>query len=199
MSGDLSTWHLSLIPVSEALVSTSEVSDLVPDILWNFSHFDDDDEKHLTLAQSPHFYKNLFNPATCWADFEIQPTEDYRDRDTIFVLTNNERRVFLEVGGKLRTFDNVWKTGDVLVLKGLCPVFLFPALTDFFSDVIGKVEGENIVGKTIPARALPLSWSRLEHPEFQPQAFREIKHWTDPIHGSWHSPRTRIHIRPSGQ
>lgn len=191
MSGDLSTWYLSLIPLSEALVSTSEVSDLVPDILWNFSHFDG--EKRLTLAQNPHFYKNLpTNPTTDWAEFEIWPTDDYQD--TIFVLTNDDRRVFLEVG-KLRTFDNVWKTSGALILKGLCPAFLFLALTDIFLDVIGKVESENIVGKTIPA--LALSCSRLEHPEFQPKAFEEIEHWTVPIHGLWHSPRTRIHIRPS--
>ena len=176
-------------------MSTSEVPDLVPDILWNFSHFDG--EKRLTLAQNPHFYKNLpTNPTTYWAEFKIRPTDDYRD--TVFVLTNNERRVFLEVGEKLRTFDNVWKTSDALILKGLCPVFLFLAPTDIFLDVIGNVESEKIVGKTIPTWALPLSSSHLKHPEFQPEEFEEIEHWTDPIHVLWDSPRTRIHIRPSG-
>jgi hypothetical protein len=110
--------------VSEALIGTSKL----PDILWIFSHFapkpkkpkDPRDKKYLTLAQNPHFYDGLPIFPTAFVDtFKTQPTEHYQG--TIYVLTNNERRVFLDLGKKRRTFDNVWKTNDTLIFKGSCP------------------------------------------------------------------------------
>ena len=107
--------------MSEALIGTSEL----PDILWIFSHFapkpkkpkDSRDKRYLTLAQNPHFYDGHPRFPTAFVDtFRIQPTENYQG--TIYVLTNNERRVFLELGEKRRTFDNVWKTNDTLIFKG---------------------------------------------------------------------------------
>lgn len=90
-------------------------------ILWFFSHYDDA-EKRLTLAKNPQFYGGD-HPKTYGRDSEIQPTENYKD--TIYVLTNNERRVFLELGKNLQIFDNVWKRNNALIFKGLCPSFLF--------------------------------------------------------------------------
>ena len=55
--------------------------------------------------------------------YRTQPTEDYQG--TIYVLTNNERRVFLELGKKRRTFDNVWKTNDTLIFKGSRSAIIF--------------------------------------------------------------------------
>jgi hypothetical protein len=55
--------------------------------------------------------------------FKTQPTERYQG--TICVLTNNERRVFLELGKKRRAFDNVWKTNNTLIFKGSCPAVIF--------------------------------------------------------------------------
>jgi hypothetical protein len=97
--------------VLEALISTSELP--VADILWNFSHYKD--KKRLTLAQNPQFYEGTF-PTTYGPAFITRPTEKYWD--TIYVLTNNERRVFLELGKNRRTFDNVWRTNDILIFKG---------------------------------------------------------------------------------
>ena|SRR6266403_2639887 len=84
----------SLISVSEALIHTSELSD----ILWVFGHFapkrpnDPRDEKYVTLAQNPHFYDGFPTLSTASMDsFKTKPTEDYRG--TIYVLTNDERRV----------------------------------------------------------------------------------------------------------
>jgi hypothetical protein len=112
--------------VSEALIGTSKL----PDILWIFSHFapkpkkpkDPRDKRYLTLAQN--FYDGLPIFPTAFVDtFKTQPTEHYQG--TIYVLTNNERRVFLELGEKRRTFDNVWKTNDTLIFKGSCPAIVF--------------------------------------------------------------------------
>ena len=105
-------WHSSLIPALEVLISTPGLQ--VQDILWNFSHYKD--EKRLTLAQNPQFYEDTF-PTTYGPAFNTRPTENCRD--TIYVLTNNERRVFLELGKNKRTFDNVWRTNNILIFKGL--------------------------------------------------------------------------------
>jgi hypothetical protein len=118
VSGDLSMSYLSLIPMSEALISTLGP----PVILWYFIHFRD--ARRLTLAQNPHFYESLPNSPTSYGPtFNTQPTEDYRG--TVYILTNNERRVYLELGQKRRTFDNVWRTNNTLIFKGSCPTFLF--------------------------------------------------------------------------
>ncbi len=120
--------HLSLICVSEPLIGTSESK--LSDILWFFSHYapkkprDPRNKKYLTLARNPHFYDGPPKFPTTFVDtFETQPTRDYPD--TIYVLTNNERRVFLELGKKRRTFDNVWRKNDTLIFKGSCPAVIF--------------------------------------------------------------------------
>lgn len=119
--------------MSEALIGTSELAD----ILWIFSHFapkpkrpnDTVDKRYLTLAQNPHFYDGLpLFPTVSVDTFKTQPTEHYQG--TIYVLTNNERRVFLALDNKRRTFDNVWKTNNTLIFKGSCPaIIFFPRLT----------------------------------------------------------------------
>lgn len=119
MSSDLSIWHSFLIPASEALTSTSEL----PDILWFFSHYKN--ESRLTLAQNPQFYEGppAF-PTTYGPASNTRPTEEYKD--TIYVLTNNERRVFLDLGKDRRVFDNIWRTdNNTLIFKGWCSAFLF--------------------------------------------------------------------------
>jgi len=163
------------IIVEQALMSTSELP--VQDILWNFSHYKGEDKRRLTLAQNPQFYEGIF-PTAYEPAFNTRPTENCLD--TIYVLTNNERRVFLELGNNKRTYDNVWRTNNILIFK----------------EIGGNIVGEAIVGQFIPA--LPLFWSRMEHPEFRLEEVGEIDDWRAPIHDLWDSPRTRIHIRPSG-
>jgi hypothetical protein len=70
------------------------------------------------------------------------------------------------------------------------------SLTDIFLDIIGYLEGEAIVRKCIPA--LPLSWSRMVHPEFQLEAVGDIEDWRAPILELWNFPRIRIHIKING-
>jgi len=167
----------SPIIVEQALIGTSDL----PDILWIFSHFapkkpkDLRDKRYLTLAQNPHFYDGLpIFPTKSVDTFKTQPTEDYQGK--IYILTNNERRIFLDLGEKRRVFDNVWKMNDTLIFK----------------DIIGYLEGEAFVRKCIPD--LPLSWSRMVHPEFQLEAAEDIEDWRAPILELWNSPRIRIHI-----
>jgi hypothetical protein len=124
----ISVWHLSLISASEPLICTSESK--LSDILWFFSHYapkkpkDPKDKRYLTLAKNPHFYDAKF-PTPFPDTFKTEPTEDYQG--TMSVLTNNEHRVFLELGKTRRAFDNIWKAGDTLIFKGSYPAFItFP-------------------------------------------------------------------------
>jgi hypothetical protein len=114
---------MRLSPVSEAL-SSSTGDWVLPEILWNFSHFND--KRRLRLAQNPHFYEAL--PASSGAyggGFRSQPTELYKG--TIYVITNTSRRVFLEFDGKLRVFDHVSVVNNTLIFRGWCFVHrLFP-------------------------------------------------------------------------
>ena len=99
----------------------------LPYIFWFFSHEDYDSKKRLTLAENPQFYEGP-HPLTYELTSEISPTENYED--TIYVLTNDKRLVFLELGplGKdVQVFDNVWNTDNGLIFKGLClPSFSCP-------------------------------------------------------------------------
>jgi len=167
--------------VKRPLIGTPNLSD----ILWIFSHYapkkpeDSRDKRYLTLAQNPHFYDGHPIFPTAFGDtFKTQPTEKYQD--PIYVLTNNERRVFLDLGKKRRIFDNVWRINDTLIFK----------------DIMGYLEGEGVVRNCIPA--LPLSWSRMAHPEFLLEAVGDIDDWRAPILELWNSPRIRIHIKING-
>jgi hypothetical protein len=69
----------------------------------------------------------------------------------------------------------------------------FLSLTDIFADVVGCIEREAIVGKSIPD--LPLFWSRVKLPKVQLEAeIGDIVDWRAPIHDLLDSPPTEIHI-----
>jgi hypothetical protein len=92
---------------------------VLPEILWNFSHFNDN--RRLGLAQNPHFYEALpTSPGAYGGGFRSQPTERYQG--TIYVITNTPRRVFLEFDGKLRAFDHVSVVNNTLIFRGWCPL-----------------------------------------------------------------------------
>ena len=57
------------------------------EVLWNFSRFKG--ERRLTLKHNPHFYKHLpISPEAYGGGFEMEPTEDFRNAEKFFVLTD---------------------------------------------------------------------------------------------------------------
>jgi hypothetical protein len=94
-------------------------------IFWNFSHFVDT-KKRLTLAQNPHFYKDLPKMSHYQKDFTRSPTSTYDD-GTIFVVISNPGGEFVEIesapkgGGKAVTtgwvFDNVLVAEKTLLFR----------------------------------------------------------------------------------
>jgi hypothetical protein len=110
--------------VPEALSNDSGTS-VLPEILWNFSHFEGD--KRLTLSQNSHFYIDLPpSPDAYGSTFRSQPTERYEGR--IYVLTNDSGRVFFEFGGSSRVFDIVWATNNAPIFKGRPSLLTYPSL-----------------------------------------------------------------------
>jgi len=123
--------------VKQALISTSGL----PDILWNFRHFEG--EKCLTLAQNPHFYKGPPTfPTTYGPESNTQPTEDYQG--TIYVLTNDERRVFLELGQK----------SGPLTTSGRRTILSFSEMSS--ETLQTKLSSENL---SLPLPSSGLAWS----------------------------------------
>lgn len=181
-----------IYPVSEWLDDALGL----PFILWYFSTRKL--EKRLTLAQNPQFYDVI--PTTYGPSSQIWPAiipEAYQD--IIYVLTNNDRRVVLEFGKNWRSFDNVWRTNDnTLILKGSRSASPFLNIADMFPDVIGSIEGEDLVEKSIQGR---LSQPRLceKHPDFKLEEVGGKKSWKTPIHDLLDSQCTHMHIWINGQ
>lgn len=143
MSGRLGNIVSVAYPRVEMLSSTS-VSEVLPEIIWNFCHYQDG--KSVSLAQSPHLYTEL--PTS---QEEYRPTFNHmqvqtliKDRDsrylcdrgdngdnrdqnrepliTVHLLTNSSRRVFFvrEFGKKEKpqAFDKIWTANNTLIFKG---------------------------------------------------------------------------------
>jgi len=168
---------LSTLPSKDPIIVKQKLSNtsgtaVLPEILWNFSHFED--EKCIRLAQNPHFYIDLPKSPTAYGEaFRSQPTEIYKG--TIYVLTNNlvpesgdSRRVFFEFGGKTRAFDNFWDANNTLIFK----------------DVTGRLEGERVVGGSIPDKAKPPFKYHMVRMNPSPPQVKPPKHtrdWRVPI------------------
>jgi hypothetical protein len=109
-----------------------------------------------------------------------QPTGSFEG--TIFVLTNNSRRIFFDVGKKQRAFDNVWYTNGTLIFQGFVHSLASPPiLTDIFPDISGELEGEAIVKESTIGNRL-LVWTAMP-PLMQPTMQVEVKDWTRQIRG----------------
>ena len=110
-------------------------SDL-PEVLWYFSHYPP--ERRLVLAQNPNFYAHPPPPAGYVGTQPIDMNNAFANNDLVFDVLTNEPpresdvrpRLFLELNPQPRIFDNIWIINDILILKGLCFLFLFlPRLT----------------------------------------------------------------------
>ena len=95
------------------------------EILWNFCRFKDENRR-LTLIENPHFYAELPTSPEAYGDsVKIDPTEDFRHADEFYVLTDNQKPVYIMTDQVLRSFGNVWCPYSTIVLKGLSILFLF--------------------------------------------------------------------------
>lgn len=160
--------------VTQVLGKGSKLSE----VLWNFSRYKG--KKHLTLKQSPHFYKDL--PEKYEDDFQRDPIEqfldalgdskgDSLDQDTpkpkpkISVLTNRQGRIYLESGQGSRAFGNVWCPQKAIIFK----------------DVCGKLEGEKIVGSSIKGQSNLQYCEEPSHTSANTMEWKPLQDWTEPI------------------
>ena len=94
------------------------------EILWNFSRFKD--EKRLTLKQNPHFYTHLpMSPDAYGGRFEMEPTEDFRHADRIYVLTDRQGLAYFKSDQYTRCFGNFWCPNGDIIFKGEHVLYLF--------------------------------------------------------------------------
>ena len=164
-------------------------SPLTAEIIWNFGHFGDDDERRITLAQNPQFYKELHTlPSRYRTDFKSQSTYEYDEKKkTIYVLTNNSHGVLLECLQTPMVLDNAWVTNRIIIVRGLFLSFLFLSSTYIFIDTRGNLLGESIVSESITAT--DLYWNCIESLE-RPPAARPIQNWKETILQLCQSPNT---------
>jgi hypothetical protein len=145
--------------ILEALCEGSDLEE----ILWNFSCIKDKDKDkmRITLNQNPHFYKELPTSLEAYGSrFQTDPIHDFHWQDVkeVYVLCNKPGHVYLETPKKKRAFGNTWVPAKAIIFKGFplvpCPFLIFlPLTTDVYSDVCGKLEGEDIVGECIESTA----------------------------------------------
>jgi hypothetical protein len=123
----------------------------IEEVLWHFAHFEDN--RRITLQDNPHFYSELpTSPDDYTGQFKAHPVEYFvlRPNDTIYVLVDQPRRVFLDTRRETRIFGNVFTLKDVMIFKGLSKsrFFLYVVFT-ISLDVHGVLEGESVVGESI--------------------------------------------------
>ena len=116
VSGDsLMSFFYYLNSMVEALSSSTD-SSVLPEIIWNFSHFNEGGNP-VTLAKNPHFYRDLPTTPTDYdRDFKREPTECFNG--AIYVLTNDTHRAFLEFDENLRAFDHISNVNKTLIFRG---------------------------------------------------------------------------------
>ena len=124
MSTDLYETFLSIT----ALYHASEVlsaNPSFPEVLWNFSRYAG--RARITLEQNPHFYlRCAADESTYTPMFQRRPLQDLsgalENDDTVYVLFDGPRRVFLDTELESKIFGNVWSLNGILVFRGLVHV-----------------------------------------------------------------------------
>ena len=123
----------------------------IEEVLWHFAHFEDN--RRITLHDNPHFYSELpTSPDAYTGQFKAHPIEYFvlRPNDTVYVLVDQPRRVFLDTRRETRMFGNVFTSKDVMIFKGLFNFrFLLYAIFTISLDVHGVLEGDSVVGESI--------------------------------------------------
>ena len=136
--------------LNHALLSEELSASLsLPEILWNFSRYDN--HARITLEQNPNFYLRCpVDESEYTPKFRRYPLQDpsgaLEYNDTLYVLIDRPCRVFLDSEHQPRIFGNIWLLDSTLIFRGLCYVFLSPRfLSDIFPDYSGVIEGEELV------------------------------------------------------
>jgi hypothetical protein len=95
------------------------------EILWNFSRFKDK-KQCLTLGQNPHFYAELPTSPEEYGDIlRIDPTEDFRHANKLYVLIDKPELVYIMTDQVLQSFGNFWCPKSDFIFKGSNILFLF--------------------------------------------------------------------------
>jgi hypothetical protein len=137
------------------MLSSARVSEVLPEIMWNFSHYDKK-ERRVSLAHNPHLYAELppshdaYQPTFNLAQVQNLPnayhcsggdnqdsgdnSEHGRPLTTVHLLINKSGRVFFarELVKKVepQAFDKVW-VKDTLLFKGWVLSYVYiSAITD---------------------------------------------------------------------
>ncbi|KAI0288281.1 hypothetical protein BC826DRAFT_1107873 [Russula brevipes] len=155
-------------------------SSLAAEVLWNFSRCKDE-KKRLTLKQNPHFYAALPKRKEAYGgEFRREPIEQFTNQSKIYVLIDRPGRIYIHTDQYTRAFGNFWVVNEAIIFKNVC----------------GKLEGESIVGVSIQGipnlqyRAEPSSAA----PPTNPDAWKTLRDWREPIHRIVNSPDISIHI-----
>ena len=100
------------------------------EILWNFGRFKD--ERRLTLKQNPHFYTYLpASPEAYGGEFEIEPTEDFRQVNKFYVLPDRPVLVYIKTDQYSQCFGNSWCPNSAIIFKGEHVCFRFLCFLPF--------------------------------------------------------------------
>jgi hypothetical protein len=120
----------------------------LPDILWNFSRYED--RARITLEQNPHFYLRFPAEESAYTPmFQCYPLQDSSEalelNDTVYVLFDGPSCVFLDAEDKLKIFCNVWSLNGFPIFRGSRHFSSEFLPSDPFSDRIGVLQGEQLV------------------------------------------------------
>ena len=114
------------------------------EILWNFCRVKDKKER-LTLKENPHFYTKLpTSPEGYRNSLKIDPTDDFRQGNNFYVLTDKPEMICIMTDQISRSFGNFWCPRTSIIFKGLC-LFFLPLVSDVFPDIRGTLMGEGVV------------------------------------------------------
>ena len=130
-------------------------------------------KKRLTLKENPYFYANL--PTLLKAhghSVKIDPTEDFQQADTFYVLTDRQKPVHIMTGNNiLHSFGNLWCYKNTIIFKGLGN-FFFPSVSDLLIDICGRLMGESIINASLRGTLSELYVTRFLVSTCIPRPFR---------------------------
>jgi hypothetical protein len=132
-------------------------SPMVAEIIWKLGHSEDNSKSHITLAQNPQFYRELYtSPSMYDANFVRESVYEYdEEKKEICVLTKNLNEV-LPVFERVppMVLDGIWFTNNTIIVRGLFLSFLCLSSTNISLDTRGNLLGQSKVSNSITAQEL---------------------------------------------